>query len=117
MDVVMPPLLRSAQLKPDITVRNADSDNEDEDEEDERSVSALVKPDRASRSGRERQPGCVAGLSSQQTVQCKLRLQVVDANLHSDVVEVPVKLLEHAALLLRLLKRTLVCLELENISS
>lgn len=49
MDVVMPPLLRSAQLKPDITVRNADSDNEDEDEEDERSVSALVKPHCASK--------------------------------------------------------------------
>lgn len=38
MEIVMPPLLRSAQLKPDITVRNADSDNEDDDEEDDRSV-------------------------------------------------------------------------------
>jgi hypothetical protein len=73
MDVVMPPLLRSAQLKPDITVRNADSDNEDEDEEDERSVSALLKPHCASRSGREYQPRCVASLSTQQTVQYRGR--------------------------------------------
>lgn len=37
MSVVMPPLLQSAQLKPDVTITSADSDNEIEDSDDERS--------------------------------------------------------------------------------
>ena len=37
MSVVMPPLLQSAQLKPDVTITSADSDNEGEDSDDERS--------------------------------------------------------------------------------
>lgn len=36
MSVVMPPLLLSAQLKPDVTITSADSDNEIEDSDDER---------------------------------------------------------------------------------
>lgn len=32
----MPPLLQSAQLKPDVTITSADSDNEIEDSDDER---------------------------------------------------------------------------------
>lgn len=36
MSVVMPPLLQSAQLKPDVTITSADSDNEGEDSDDER---------------------------------------------------------------------------------
>lgn len=35
MNVVMPPLLQSAQLKPDVTITSADSDD-DIDEDDER---------------------------------------------------------------------------------
>ncbi|EXC34494.1 hypothetical protein L484_019091 [Morus notabilis] len=35
MSVVMPPLLQSAQLKPDVTITSADSDNEIEDSDDE----------------------------------------------------------------------------------
>ncbi|KAJ4724033.1 importin-5-like [Melia azedarach] len=35
MSVVMPPLLLSAQLKPDVTITSADSDNEIEDSDDE----------------------------------------------------------------------------------
>ncbi|KAJ7541709.1 hypothetical protein O6H91_10G072300 [Diphasiastrum complanatum] len=34
MGVVMPPLLRSAQLKPDVTITDADSEDEDEDDDD-----------------------------------------------------------------------------------
>ena len=36
MSVVMPPLLQSAQLKPDVTITSADSDNDIEDSDDER---------------------------------------------------------------------------------
>ncbi|KAK2641516.1 hypothetical protein Ddye_023279 [Dipteronia dyeriana] len=35
MSVVMPPLLQSAQLKPDVTITSADSDNDIEDSDDE----------------------------------------------------------------------------------
>ncbi|KAH9740591.1 TOG domain-containing protein [Citrus sinensis] len=35
MSVVMPPLLQSAQLKPDVTITSADSDNEIEDSDDD----------------------------------------------------------------------------------
>ncbi|RVX12993.1 Importin-5 [Vitis vinifera] len=35
MSVVMPPLLQSAQLKPDVTITSADSDNEIEESDDE----------------------------------------------------------------------------------
>lgn len=35
MSVVMPPLLQSAQLKPDVTITSADSDNENDDSDDE----------------------------------------------------------------------------------
>ena len=38
MSVVMPPLLQSAQLKPDVTITSADSDNEIEESDDERFV-------------------------------------------------------------------------------
>lgn len=41
MGVVMPPLLQSAQLKPDVIITSADSDNEFDDSDDERSVSFL----------------------------------------------------------------------------
>lgn len=34
----MPPLLQSAQLKPDVTITSADSDNEIEESDDERFV-------------------------------------------------------------------------------
>lgn len=36
MAVVMPPLLQSAQLKPDVTITSADSDNEIDESDDER---------------------------------------------------------------------------------
>lgn len=36
MSVVMPPLLQSAQLKPDVTITSADSDNEVDESDDER---------------------------------------------------------------------------------
>ena len=36
MSVVMPPLLQSAQLKPDVIITSADSDNDIEDSDDER---------------------------------------------------------------------------------
>ena len=36
MSVVMPPLLQSAQLKPDVTITSADSDNDIEESDDER---------------------------------------------------------------------------------
>ena len=36
MSVVMPPLLQSAQLKPDVTITSADSDNDIEDSDDDR---------------------------------------------------------------------------------
>lgn len=36
MTVVMPPLLQSAQLKPDVTITSADSDNDIDDSDDER---------------------------------------------------------------------------------
>ncbi|KAF5937145.1 hypothetical protein HYC85_024651 [Camellia sinensis] len=38
MSVVMPPLLQSAQLKPDVTITSADSDNEIDESDDERFV-------------------------------------------------------------------------------
>ena len=38
MSVVMPPLLQSAQLKPDVTIPSADSDNEIKESDDERFV-------------------------------------------------------------------------------
>ncbi|KAK6145070.1 hypothetical protein DH2020_021890 [Rehmannia glutinosa] len=41
MSVVMPPLLQSAQLKPDVTITSADSDNEIDESDDERSPSFL----------------------------------------------------------------------------
>lgn len=34
----MPPLLQSAQLKPDVTITSADSDNEIDESDDERST-------------------------------------------------------------------------------
>ena len=34
----MPPLLQSAQLKPDVTITSADSDNDIEDSDDDRST-------------------------------------------------------------------------------
>lgn len=34
----MPPLLQSAQLKPDVTITSADSDNDIEDSDDDRSA-------------------------------------------------------------------------------
>ena len=34
----MPPLLQSAQLKPDVTITSADSDNEIDESDDERFV-------------------------------------------------------------------------------
>lgn len=37
MEFVMPPLLQSASLKPDVTITSADSDNEIDDSDDERS--------------------------------------------------------------------------------
>lgn len=42
MSVVMPPLLLSAQLKPDVTITSADSDNDIEDSDDERSAHFLL---------------------------------------------------------------------------
>lgn len=36
MSVVMPPLLQSAQLKPDVIITSADSDNELDDSDDDR---------------------------------------------------------------------------------
>ena len=36
MNVVMPPLLQSAQLKPDVIITSADSDNEIDESDDER---------------------------------------------------------------------------------
>lgn len=38
----MPPLLQSAQLKPDVTITSADSDNDIEDSDDERSAHFLL---------------------------------------------------------------------------
>lgn len=38
MSVVMPPLLQSAQLKPDVTITSADSDNDIDDTDDERCI-------------------------------------------------------------------------------
>ena len=38
MSFVMPPLLQSAQLKPDVTITSADSDNEIDESDDERFV-------------------------------------------------------------------------------
>jgi len=37
MEFVMPPLLQSASLKPDVTITSADSDNDIDDSDDERS--------------------------------------------------------------------------------
>lgn len=37
MNVVMPPLLHSAQLKPDVTITSADSDADIDESDDERS--------------------------------------------------------------------------------
>lgn len=36
MSVVMPPLLRSAQLKPDVTITDADSEDEGNESDDDR---------------------------------------------------------------------------------
>lgn len=36
MSVVMPPLLRSAQLKPDVTIMDADSEDEGDESDDDR---------------------------------------------------------------------------------
>lgn len=41
MNVVMPPLLQSAQLKPDVTITSADSDA-DIDEDDDRFVFSFL---------------------------------------------------------------------------
>lgn len=41
MSVVMPPLLQSAQLKPDVTITSADSDDEIDESDDERFSSFL----------------------------------------------------------------------------
>ena len=40
MEIVMPPLLAAAQLKPDVKISDADSGDEEEEEEDEE-VSAV----------------------------------------------------------------------------
>ncbi|KAJ8499895.1 hypothetical protein OPV22_010447 [Ensete ventricosum] len=45
MSVVMPPLLQSAQLKPDVTITSADSDDEIEDSDDE-SVETITLGDK-----------------------------------------------------------------------
>ncbi|CAN7005786.1 unnamed protein product [Brassica rapa subsp. trilocularis] len=45
MDVVMPPLLQSAQLKPDVTITSADSENEAEDSDDE-SMETIILGDK-----------------------------------------------------------------------
>ena len=37
----MPPLLQSAQLKPDVTITSADSDNDIDDTDDERYIFSL----------------------------------------------------------------------------
>lgn len=42
MNVVMPPLLHSAQLKPDVTITSADSDAEIDESDDERFVSSRL---------------------------------------------------------------------------
>lgn len=42
----MPPLLQSAQLKPDVTITSADSDNELEESDDEWSTPPLPPPSR-----------------------------------------------------------------------
>ncbi|MBA0777900.1 hypothetical protein Gotri_005850 [Gossypium trilobum] len=42
MSVVMPPLLQSAQLKPDVTITSADSDNDIEDSDDESKIILLL---------------------------------------------------------------------------
>lgn len=42
MNVVMPPLLQSAQLKPDVTITSADSEDEAEDSDDERFTLYLI---------------------------------------------------------------------------
>lgn len=39
----MPPLLKSAQLKPDVTITSADSDNEIDDSDDEKYVSYTIE--------------------------------------------------------------------------
>lgn len=38
MEFVMPPLLQSASLKPDVTITSADSDNDIDESDDERSL-------------------------------------------------------------------------------
>ncbi|ESQ41994.1 hypothetical protein EUTSA_v10012502mg [Eutrema salsugineum] len=45
MSVVMPPLLQSAQLKPDVTITSADSDDEAEDSDDE-SMETIILGDK-----------------------------------------------------------------------
>lgn len=45
MNVVMPPLLQSAQLKPDVTITSADSDNDIDDSDDE-SVETITLGDK-----------------------------------------------------------------------
>ncbi|KAG2300104.1 hypothetical protein Bca52824_036576 [Brassica carinata] len=45
MDVVMPPLLQSAQLKPDVTITSADSEDEAEDSDDE-SMETIILGDK-----------------------------------------------------------------------
>lgn len=39
----MPPLLQSAQLKPDVTITSADSDNDDDESDDERSAYTFLE--------------------------------------------------------------------------
>ncbi|GBG66984.1 hypothetical protein CBR_g74670 [Chara braunii] len=41
MNVVMPPLMKSAQLKPDVTITDADSDEDEEEEDDDDSVEMI----------------------------------------------------------------------------
>lgn len=43
MNVVMPPLLHSAQLKPDVTITSADSDADIDESDDERFDSLLIR--------------------------------------------------------------------------
>lgn len=42
MNVVMPPLLHSAQLKPDVTITSADSDADIDESDDDRFVALKV---------------------------------------------------------------------------
>lgn len=42
MNVVMPPLLQSAQLKPDVTITSADSEDDIDESDDDRFIISLT---------------------------------------------------------------------------